>query len=59
LIDGGTPRTGHMATTSTQQAERYREHTQDTSGCYDVEAIAELDIKLGEVDRLVGLVQLG
>lgn len=48
-----------MATTSTQQAERYREHTQDTSGCYDVEAIAELDIKLGEVDRLVGLVQLG
>jgi len=46
-----------MAAAPAQQAESYREHTHDAGRHDDIEAEAEFHVELGDVDRLVGLIE--
>jgi len=54
----GAPSTGSIAAASTKQTECYREDTRDASGHYDVEAETEFDVKNGDIDGRVGLVEI-
>jgi len=46
-----------MTASPTQQAEGYREYTQDAGGHDDIETEAEFNVELGDVHGWLGLVE--
>ena len=48
-----------MTTSSAKQTKRHREHTSNAGCEYSIETEAKLHVELGNVDRLVRLVELG